>query len=85
MRGHGCTIRGRVKTIASIIRRRHVVARSIWRPISRNTTGDSIMSSGEMPVAERLVRINPRNIIRRRSGISHGSGGGFGGGAMVTY
>ena len=77
-----------MKTIASIIRRRHVVARSIWRPMSRNMTGDSIMSSVEMPVAERLVRINPRNIIRRRSGISDGSdgsGGGFGGGAMVTY
>ena len=72
-----------MKTAASIIRRRHIVAMTIWKPISRNMTGDSIKSSGEMPVAERLVRINPTKRIRCRSGISDGSGGGLGGGAMV--
>ena len=81
MGGHGRTIRGRVKRIESIIKPRYTPVMTRWRAMSRSTSGDSFKWSVEMPSTERLVRMSPRKIIKRRSGISDGSDAGLAGGA----
>ena len=52
--------------------------------MSRSMSGDSVKWSVEMPSTERLVRMSPRKIIKRRSGISDVSDAGSAGGAMVA-
>lgn len=81
---HSCTIRGRVRRIALIIAMRHIAVMTQWRPMSRNTNGDSFKWCVEMPMTEMLVTMSPRKRIKRRSGISDVSDAGLAGGAMVA-
>ena len=73
-----------MKRIESIIIMRYTPRMTRWRAMSRSMSGDSVKWSVEMPSTERLVRMSPRKIIKRRSGISDVSDAGSAGGAMVA-